>query len=97
MVRSPPSDGHSAVPAGTERHGQVQVSESGDFVPRIVPAASFLTDPEAWLPAQTPATSPIAEDLAKVRVAGSNPVVRSKVPGYRAARRLRSPARALPL
>jgi hypothetical protein len=34
--------------------------------------------------------------LAKVRVAGSSPVVRSKVPGHRTFGRLRRPVRARP-
>ena len=67
-------------PVGTELYGLRWMAAAGNFVPEIVPGRDDTL--EALAPSgQTSVMASVAETVAKVGVAGSNPVVRSSAPG----------------
>lgn len=74
----PPCDGDSATSAGTSVTEWYRSWIVGDFVPGVVPTNGIVAERQGDLLAEMPANTGVAADLAKVTVADSSPVVRSK-------------------
>jgi hypothetical protein len=83
------SGGYGRSPVGTQWDGLLWTAAVGNFVPEIVPGSDGTLE-NVVLRGHAPVKASFAKTIAKVGVAGSNPVVRSKAPpagGYRTSMR----------